>query len=265
MPASHGTLFDGMLKEFEGAARILNLDPGLWQMLTHPKRQIIVSCPVQMDNGAIQVFTGYRVQYNDVRGPYKGGLRFHPSVNLSILKFLAFEQTLKNALPTLPLGGGKGGADFDPRGRSDAEVMRFCQSFMTELQRHIGQFTDVPAGDIGVGGREIGDFRRLRDLDADSLGQRALLGQEALEHREGGWLGDTRAGNIDGDTGRHRDVAFEQAEGFERDGLAEREPQGERHDEGREDRRRRGETDGIAGVTASVHRDDVRRHRPPRR
>ena len=119
------------------------------------------------DKGDVQVNTGYRVQFNNAIGPYKGGLRFHPSVNPSILKFLGFEQIFKNALTTLPMGGAKGGSDFNPKGRSDNEVMKFCQSFMTELQRHIGQDTDVPAGDIGVGGREIGfmfgQYKRLRD------------------------------------------------------------------------------------------------------
>ncbi len=119
------------------------------------------------DKGATQVNRGYRIQMNSAIGPYKGGLRFHPSVNLSILKFLAFEQTFKNSLTTLPMGGGKGGADFDPKGKSDNEVMRFCQSFMTELSKHIGANTDVPAGDIGVGGREVGfmfgQYKRLRN------------------------------------------------------------------------------------------------------
>ena len=115
----------------------------------------------------VHVNRGYRVQFNSAIGPYKGGLRFHPTVNLSILKFLGFEQILKNSLTGLPIGGGKGGSDFDPKGKSDAEVMRFCQSFMTELYRHIGQFTDVPAGDIGVGAREIGylfgQYKRLKN------------------------------------------------------------------------------------------------------
>ena len=119
------------------------------------------------DKGQTQVNRGYRIQMNSAIGPYKGGLRFHPSVNLSILKFLAFEQTFKNSLTTLPMGGGKGGADFDPKGKSDTEVMRFCQSFMTELSKHIGANTDVPAGDIGVGGREVGymfgQYKRLRN------------------------------------------------------------------------------------------------------
>ncbi len=118
------------------------------------------------DKGEVQNNIGYRVQFNNAIGPYKGGIRFHASVNLSILKFLGFEQILKNSLTTLPMGGAKGGSDFDPKGKSDEEVMRFCQSFMTELQRHIGQFMDVPAGDIGVGAREIGylfgQYRRVR-------------------------------------------------------------------------------------------------------
>ncbi len=132
-----------------------------------PERVILFRVPWVDDAGEIHVNKGYRVEMNSAIGPYKGGLRFHPSVYLGLLKFLAFEQVFKNALTTLPMGGGKGGSDFDPKGRSDAEVMRFCQSFMTELQRHIGQFTDVPAGDIGVGGREIGflfgQYKRIRN------------------------------------------------------------------------------------------------------
>ena len=126
------------------------------ERLVEPERVVSFRVCWQDDAGQTQINRGYRVQMNSAIGPYKGGLRFHPSVNLSILKFLAFEQVFKNALTTLPLGGGKGGADFEPKGRSDAEVMRFCQAFMIELFRHIGQFTDVPAGDIGVGAREIG-------------------------------------------------------------------------------------------------------------
>ena len=124
--------------------------------MVEPERAILFRVPWVDDNGKVQVNRGYRVQFNSAIGPYKGGLRFHPSVNLSIIKFLGFEQIFKNALTTLPMGGGKGGSDFNPKGKSDAEVMRFCQSFMTELYRHIGPDTDVPAGDIGVGGREIG-------------------------------------------------------------------------------------------------------------
>lgn len=124
--------------------------------ICEPERVIIFRVPWVDDEGVFQVNRGFRVQMNSAIGPYKGGLRFHPSVNLSILKFLAFEQVFKNSLTTLPLGGGKGGSDFDPKGKSDQEVMRFCQSFMTELSKHIGSFTDVPAGDIGVGAREIG-------------------------------------------------------------------------------------------------------------
>jgi glutamate dehydrogenase (NADP+) len=126
------------------------------ERLCEPERQIIFRVPWVDDAGRTHVNRGFRVEYSSVLGPYKGGLRFHPSVYLGIVKFLGFEQIFKNALTGLPIGGGKGGADFDPRGRSDAEVMRFCQSFMTELARHIGEHTDVPAGDIGVGGREIG-------------------------------------------------------------------------------------------------------------
>lgn len=135
--------------------------------MVEPERTIIFRVPWIDDKGDVQINTGYRVEYNSAIGPYKGGLRFHPSVNLSILKFLGFEQTFKNALTTLPMGGGKGGSDFDPRGKSDNEVMRFCQSFMSELFRHIGPNTDVPAGDIGVGAREIGymfgQYKRLRN------------------------------------------------------------------------------------------------------
>ena len=133
--------------------------------MIEPERAIQFRIPWVADNGAIQLNRGFRVQYNQAIGPYKGGLRFHPSVNLSIIKFLGFEQVFKNSLTTLPMGGGKGGADFDPKGKSDNEVMRFCQSFMTELAKYIGPNTDVPAGDIGVGGREIGfmygQYKRL--------------------------------------------------------------------------------------------------------
>ena len=140
---------------------------GILQRMVEPERVIQFRVPWVDDQGNVQVNRGFRVQFNSAIGPYKGGLRFHPSVNLSIIKFLGFEQIFKNSLTGLPMGGGKGGSDFDPKGKSDAEVMRFCQSFMTELQRHIGQFTDVPAGDIGVGAREIGfmygQYKRLRN------------------------------------------------------------------------------------------------------
>ena len=131
-------------------------DDALIERICEPERQIIFRVPWVDDNGQVQINRGFRVQFNSALGPYKGGLRFHPSVNLGIIKFLGFEQTFKNALTGMPIGGGKGGSDFNPRGRSDGEVMRFCQSFMTELYRHLGEHTDVPAGDIGVGGREIG-------------------------------------------------------------------------------------------------------------
>ncbi len=140
---------------------------GLMERLVEPERTVSFRVAWQDDQGKTQVNRGYRVQFNSAIGPYKGGLRFHPSVNLSIIKFLAFEQIFKNSLTGLPMGGGKGGSDFDPKGKSDAEIMRFCQSFMTELSRHIGAQTDVPAGDIGVGGREIGylfgQYKRLRN------------------------------------------------------------------------------------------------------
>jgi glutamate dehydrogenase (NADP+) len=129
---------------------------GIVERLTEPQRQIIFSVPWVDDQGQVQVNRGYRVEFNNSLGPFKGGLRFHPTVNLSIIKFLAFEQTFKNALTGLPIGGGKGGSDFNPKGKSDGEIMRFCQSFMTELYRHLGPTTDVPAGDIGVSSKEIG-------------------------------------------------------------------------------------------------------------
>jgi glutamate dehydrogenase (NADP+) len=141
------------------------LDDALIERICEPERQIIFRVPWMDDAGKVQINRGFRVQFNSALGPFKGGIRFHPSVNVGIIKFLGFEQTFKNALTGLPIGGGKGGSDFNPRGRSDAEVMRFCQSFMTELYRHLGEYTDVPAGDIGVGGREIGymfgQYKRL--------------------------------------------------------------------------------------------------------
>ncbi|HET7334780.1 MAG TPA: Glu/Leu/Phe/Val dehydrogenase dimerization domain-containing protein, partial [Rhizomicrobium sp.] len=140
-------------------------DNALIERICEPERQIIFRVPWVDDNDDVQIARGFRVQFNSALGPYKGGLRFHPSVNLGIIKFLGFEQTFKNALTGLPIGGGKGGSDFNPRGRSDMEIMRFCQSFMTELYRHIGEYTDVPAGDIGVGAREVGylfgQYKRL--------------------------------------------------------------------------------------------------------
>lgn len=177
-------LFDEVVRrnpaepEFHQAARevLETLDPvlaarpelgeaALVERICEPERQVLFRVPWQDDRGRVHVNRGFRVEFNSALGPYKGGLRFHPSVNLGIVKFLGFEQIFKNALTGLGIGGGKGGSDFDPRGRSDAEVMRFCQSFMTELYRHIGDRTDVPAGDIGVGGREIGylfgQYRRI--------------------------------------------------------------------------------------------------------
>ncbi|MBN1974171.1 MAG: NADP-specific glutamate dehydrogenase [Sedimentisphaerales bacterium] len=146
--------------------------------IVEPERQIIFRVPWQDDKGNFRINRGFRFEFNSALGPYKGGLRFHPTVNASILKFLGFEQVFKNSLTTLPMGGGKGGSDFDPKGKSDSEVMRFCQSFMTELQRHIGANTDVPAGDIGVGGREIGylfgQYKRLRNEFTGVLTGKAL-------------------------------------------------------------------------------------------
>lgn len=143
------------------------VDAGVLERLVEPERQIIFRVPWEDDNGKIQVNRGFRVQYNSAIGPYKGGIRFHPSVYLGIIKFLGFEQVFKNSLTTLPMGGGKGGSDFDPKGKSDREIMRFCQSFMTELVKHVGPDTDVPAGDIGVGAREIGymfgQYKRIRN------------------------------------------------------------------------------------------------------
>ena len=143
------------------------MEQKILERIVEPERIIMFRVPWLDDEGNIQINKGYRVQNSSAIGPYKGGIRFHPSVNLSIMKFLAFEQTFKNSLTTLPMGAGKGGSDFNPKGKSDNEVMRFCQSFMTELSKHIGADTDVPAGDIGVGGREIGymfgQYKRLRN------------------------------------------------------------------------------------------------------
>jgi glutamate dehydrogenase (NADP+) len=156
----------------ESLEPVVDADPRYEQQniigrIVEPERTILFRVPWVDDNGKVQVNRGYRVQFNSAIGPYKGGLRFHPTVNLSVIKFLGFEQIFKNSLTTLPMGGGKGGSDFDPKGKSDAEVMRFCQSFMSELFRHIGPDTDVPAGDIGVGAREIGylfgQYKKLRD------------------------------------------------------------------------------------------------------
>jgi len=154
------------------------VDAKILDRIVEPERQIIFRVPWQDDKGNVQINRGFRFEFNSALGPYKGGLRFHPTVTAGILKFLAFEQIFKNSLTTLPMGGGKGGSDFDPKGKSDNEVMRFCQSFMTELFRHIGPNTDVPAGDIGVGGREIGfmfgQYKRLRNEFTGVLTGKAL-------------------------------------------------------------------------------------------
>ncbi|MFR9603644.1 MAG: NADP-specific glutamate dehydrogenase [Rikenellaceae bacterium] len=162
------------------------------ERIAEPERVIMFRVAWLDDNGEIQINRGYRVQMNSAIGPYKGGLRFHPSVNLGVLKFLAFEQTFKNGLTTLPMGGGKGGSDFNPAGKSDNEVMRFCQSFMTELQRHIGPDTDIPAGDIGVGGREIGflygQYKRIRNEFTGTLtGKGATWGGSPLRPEATGY------------------------------------------------------------------------------
>jgi len=159
------------------AKRPYYADNALIERICEPERQIIFRVPWVDDQGRVQINRGFRVQFNSALGPYKGGIRFHPSVNVGIIKFLGFEQTFKNALTGMPIGGGKGGSDFNPRGRSDAEIMRFCQSFMTELHRHIGEYVDVPAGDIGVGGREIGgQYKRLTNrYEAGVLTGKALF------------------------------------------------------------------------------------------
>ena len=166
--------------EFEKSARL--------ERFTEPERVILFRVPWVDDEGGVHVNKGYRVQFNSAIGPYKGGLRFHPSVNLSIIKFLGLEQILKNSLTGLPIGGGKGGSDFDPKGKSDNEIMRFCQSFMTEMCRHIGQDTDVPAGDIGVGGREIGylfgQYKRIRNEHVGVLTGRGLSYGGSLARKE---------------------------------------------------------------------------------
>ncbi len=161
---------------------------GVLEMIVEPERTIKFRVPWVDDNGAVQVNRGYRIQFNSAIGPYKGGIRFHPSVNESIIKFLGFEQTFKNSLTGLPIGGGKGGSDFDPKGKSDREIMHFCQSFMTELSKYIGADTDVPAGDIGVGAREIGymfgQYKRLRDEYTGVLTGKGLTYGGSLARKE---------------------------------------------------------------------------------
>ena len=188
-------------KEFHQAATeiLLTLEPvinahpeyekaALLERFTEPERTILFRVPWVADDGSVHVNKGYRVQFNSAIGPYKGGLRFHPSVNLSVIKFLGLEQILKNSLTGLPIGGGKGGSDFDPKGKSDHEIMAFCQSFMTELFRHIGADTDVPAGDIGVGAREVGylfgQYKRIRDEHVGVLTGRGLSYGGSLIRKE---------------------------------------------------------------------------------
>ena len=163
------------------------------ERLVEPERQVMFRVPWVDDNGQIQVNKGYRIEFNSALGPYKGGLRFHPSVNAGIIKFLGFEQIFKNALTGLSIGGGKGGSNFDPKGKSDAEIMRFCQSFMSELYRHIGPNTDVPAGDIGVGTREIGylfgQYKRLANrFDGVLTGKSTLWGGSFVRKEATGYV-----------------------------------------------------------------------------
>ena len=164
------------------------VDAGVLERIVEPERQIIFRVPWIDDNGKAQVNRGFRVQFNSAIGPYKGGIRLHPSVNVGIIKFLGFEQTFKNSLTTLPMGGGKGGSDFDPKGKSDAEIMRFCQSFMTELVKYIGADCDVPAGDIGVGAREIGymfgQYKRIRNEWVGVLTGKGLTYGGSLARKE---------------------------------------------------------------------------------
>ncbi|MPT48984.1 MAG: NADP-specific glutamate dehydrogenase [Sphingobium sp.] len=178
------------------AKRPYYADNALIERICEPERQIIFRVPWVDDKGQVQINRGFRVQFNSALGPYKGGIRFHPSVNVGIIKFLGFEQTFKNALTGMPIGGGKGGSDFNPRGRSDGEIMRFCQSFMSELFRHLGEYTDVPAGDIGVGGREIGymfgQYKRLTNrYEAGVLTGKALFHGGSRARKEATGYGAT--------------------------------------------------------------------------
>ena len=199
---------------FESLELVIDKHPewekaALLERFVEPERVIEFRVPWVDDKGDIHVNRGYRVQYNSAIGPYKGGLRFHPSVNLSVIKFLGFEQCLKNSLTTLPMGGGKGGSDFDPKGKSDAEVMRFCQSFMTELYRHIGQFTDTPAGDIGVGAREIGFLYGQYKRIVDRFEGGVLIDDALVLAEEEADLTGTHADVAGGSIGELADVAVE--------------------------------------------------------
>lgn len=191
--AAHPEFLQAVMEVLESLEPVVEANPvfeknGIIERLVEPERVVIFGIPWTDDSGKVHVNRGFRVQFNSAIGPYKGGLRLHPSVNLSVVKFLGFEQTLKNSLTGLPMGGGKGGSDFDPKGKSDAEVMRFCQSFMTELYRHIGQFTDVPAGDIGVGAREVGYFygqyRKIRNESVGVLTGKHLTSGGSLGRKE---------------------------------------------------------------------------------
>ncbi len=199
--ASEPEFHQAVREVFESLGRVVAkrpdyLEDALIERICEPERQIIFRVPWTDDEGKVQINRGFRVQFSSAMGPYKGGLRFHPSVNVGIIKFLGFEQTFKNALTGLPIGGGKGGADFDPKDRSDGEVMRFCQSFMTELHRHLGEYTDVPAGDIGVGAREIGylfgQYKRLTNrFEAGVLTGKGLFFGGSLARKEATGYGNT--------------------------------------------------------------------------
>jgi glutamate dehydrogenase (NADP+) len=192
--AGEGEFLQAVQEVLESLGRVVAKHPeyadhALIERICEPERQIIFRVPWVDDAGQVQINRGFRVQFNSALGPYKGGLRFHPSVNVGIIKFLGFEQIFKNALTGLPIGGGKGGSDFNPRGRSDGEIMRFCQSFMTEMYRHLGEYTDVPAGDIGVGAREIGflfgQYKRLTNrFEAGVLTGKALVYGGSRARRE---------------------------------------------------------------------------------
>lgn len=191
--ANESEFLQAVKEVFESLESVINKRPelqkaGIIERIVEPERIIMFRVSWMDDSGKIQVNRGYRVQFNSAIGPYKGGIRFHPSVNLSILKFLGFEQIFKNSLTTLPIGGGKGGSDFDPKGKSDNEIMRFCQSFMTELSKYIGPDTDVPAGDIGVGSREIGfmfgQYKRLQNEHNGVLSGKAIHSGGSLVRTE---------------------------------------------------------------------------------
>ncbi len=191
--AGEAEFLQAMTEVFESIEPVLEartdlVQEGIMERMIEPERQIIFRIPWVDDNGVVRVNRGFRVQFNSAIGPYKGGMRFHPTVNLGIIKFLGFEQIFKNALTGLPMGGGKGGSDFDPKGKSDGEIMRFCQSLMTELYRHIGPNCDVPAGDIGVGAKEVGymfgQYKRIMNEYSGVLTGKAPIYGGSLGRKE---------------------------------------------------------------------------------